>query len=264
LNALATLILLGSFLAAVAHGRQAQAQLPTSTEDVQSGLVQTELVDLTCGSGIERNVFIGCQGDCNQDSGVTIDEIIRLVDIILGSGSLPSCPALLGTPSISEIIQAVNSALYGCPPVAHYHLIPDSKIVYYPPAPAPLVEEPLSGALALVGDGFELQFAFVARVTQLEFQSSDFTLTAATTGAAGCAQISDDPDHALFVTLMLIVNGAPVNVFGTVNSAGCCSAPETIEGLQICGGSGSHSTCDDLPLQIDTGYSLTIFAIRDE
>jgi hypothetical protein len=58
-----------------------------------------------------------CVGDCDAGGSVTIDEIITLVNIALGSADPAACAA--GIPSGSQvnvalIIQAVNSALYGC------------------------------------------------------------------------------------------------------------------------------------------------------
>ncbi len=58
-----------------------------------------------------------CIGDCNGDASVTVNEIITLANIALGSANASACPN--GIPSggvdISLIIQAVNNALNGCP-----------------------------------------------------------------------------------------------------------------------------------------------------
>ncbi|MBI3783841.1 MAG: hypothetical protein HY270_10605 [Deltaproteobacteria bacterium] len=59
-----------------------------------------------------------CVGDCDGDGTVTIDEIIRGVDIVLGSQPLSSCSNFdsdrNGTVSIDELIQAINAALGYC------------------------------------------------------------------------------------------------------------------------------------------------------
>jgi cysteine-rich repeat protein len=64
-----------------------------------------------------------CVGDCNQDERVTIDEIVAMVDMAL-AGVGPACVQAGrnadGAIDVSEIIDAVNAALYGCawaPPV---------------------------------------------------------------------------------------------------------------------------------------------------
>jgi hypothetical protein len=62
-----------------------------------------------------------CIGDCNGDSVVTIDELIRGVNIDLGSADLGTCPRFnccgqLGScnPDITCLVRAVGNALYGC------------------------------------------------------------------------------------------------------------------------------------------------------
>jgi hypothetical protein len=59
-----------------------------------------------------------CAGDCNNDTFVTVDELITLVNIALGSADFSACPA--GDVNhdvqitIDEILTAVNRALNGC------------------------------------------------------------------------------------------------------------------------------------------------------
>jgi hypothetical protein len=63
-------------------------------------------------------LFIGCPGDCNGDGRVTIDELIRMVNVALGTTNLRAC--LAGdsdrnrTIAVNEIVAAVNNALSGC------------------------------------------------------------------------------------------------------------------------------------------------------
>src|SRR5512139_1382746 len=62
-----------------------------------------------------------CPGDCNGDGSVDIGELIRGVNIALGSAQASVCTAVdsngSGSVSISELIAAVNVALAGCPVV---------------------------------------------------------------------------------------------------------------------------------------------------
>lgn len=59
-----------------------------------------------------------CAGDCNGDHGVTINELILLINEALGQSSPEGCIAgdtnRDGHIQIGEIIRAVNSALNGC------------------------------------------------------------------------------------------------------------------------------------------------------
>ena len=56
-----------------------------------------------------------CDSDCNHDGTVTIDEIIRAVDIALGTAPVQSCAAMDingdGTVMINELLASVNNAL---------------------------------------------------------------------------------------------------------------------------------------------------------
>lgn len=59
----------------------------------------------------------GCPGDCNGDRAATVDEILTLVNLALGTITSP-CPAADsnqdGTVAVDDIIRAVNAALGGC------------------------------------------------------------------------------------------------------------------------------------------------------
>jgi len=59
-----------------------------------------------------------CVGDCNSGGEVTVDEIIKGVNIALGSAGLDTCPQFdadgSGSVTINELIVAVNNALRGC------------------------------------------------------------------------------------------------------------------------------------------------------
>ncbi len=59
-----------------------------------------------------------CPGDCGGDGAVTIDELVTMVNIALGSRPVADCSAGDtsgdGEITIDEIIQAVNRALNGC------------------------------------------------------------------------------------------------------------------------------------------------------
>jgi Tol biopolymer transport system component len=59
-----------------------------------------------------------CVGDCNANGVVTIDELVRGVNISLGNLAVASCPAFdtsgNGQVTIDELIRAVNALLVGC------------------------------------------------------------------------------------------------------------------------------------------------------
>ena len=59
-----------------------------------------------------------CVGDCNGDHEVTIEELIKGVNIALGALPLSDCPSFDssgdGTVTVDELIRGVNNALNGC------------------------------------------------------------------------------------------------------------------------------------------------------
>ena len=63
----------------------------------------------------------GCPGDCNGDGAVTVNELIRGVNIALGAAPLEACRELdadgNGEVTINELITAVNAVLTSCPEV---------------------------------------------------------------------------------------------------------------------------------------------------
>lgn len=60
-----------------------------------------------------------CTGDCGGSGNVTIDELVLGVNLALGRDGPSECPAmdpnLSSTVEISELVDAVGHALYGCP-----------------------------------------------------------------------------------------------------------------------------------------------------
>src|SRR5512134_261315 len=60
-----------------------------------------------------------CLGDCDLDRAVTVNELVRGVNIALGTIPVDDCPQFdrdaSDTVSVDEIIVAVQNALNGCP-----------------------------------------------------------------------------------------------------------------------------------------------------
>jgi uncharacterized delta-60 repeat protein len=77
----------------------------------------------TAGGGVFdiEQVTPLCVADCNSDGQVTVDEIVTLVNIALGTEHVADCPNGLppgttdATVNVAMIILAVNNALVGCP-----------------------------------------------------------------------------------------------------------------------------------------------------
>jgi len=81
-----------------------------------------------------------CVGDCNQDQVVTVDDLLIMVNIALGSASLSICPE--GDASgdshitVGELLAAVNNALSGCA-IGQAMESPPPTATEPPPPPAP-------------------------------------------------------------------------------------------------------------------------------
>ncbi|HSP97837.1 MAG TPA: hypothetical protein VL049_11410, partial [Candidatus Dormibacteraeota bacterium] len=64
------------------------------------------------------HVSAACVGDCNDDRQVTMDELVRAVDIALGADAVSACDAIDnnrdGAVGINELIRGVGKALAGC------------------------------------------------------------------------------------------------------------------------------------------------------
>ena len=75
-------------------------------------------LDVSCSDGAIEVTSAVCVGDCNGDSQVTVDEIVRGVNIALGNIQLSECPALDhkgdGAVTVDELVAAVSRALNGC------------------------------------------------------------------------------------------------------------------------------------------------------
>lgn len=68
--------------------------------------------------GVAGEVEVICAGDCDHDLRVAIFELVRGVNILLGTDSLTSCPDYdsdeSGRVGVQELVQSVSSALRGC------------------------------------------------------------------------------------------------------------------------------------------------------
>jgi hypothetical protein len=72
----------------------------------------------TCGASCQCSGG-SCAGDCDGGGSVQINELVKCVNIALGSAESDSCPACdangMNGVEISELVRAVNASLSGCP-----------------------------------------------------------------------------------------------------------------------------------------------------
>jgi Ca2+-binding EF-hand superfamily protein len=63
---------------------------------------------------------VACPGDCDGSTTVSIDELVRAVNIALDAELPDACPPAdidhSGRVTVDELVRAVNAALRGCSP----------------------------------------------------------------------------------------------------------------------------------------------------
>ena len=98
-----------------------QQGMPGDASGVVLASTFTELNQFDLGDVVLTSVLVAgaapCAGDCDGGGAVTINDLIRLVNIALGTAQLSACPHGVpggGDVSIAMIIGAVNNALNGC------------------------------------------------------------------------------------------------------------------------------------------------------
>jgi hypothetical protein len=120
-----------------AVARSADFQVNTTTDDIQTYsavavdgngdfvVVWSSFLQDGDGFGVfgQRFSIEGtapvCTGDCNQDGLVTVDELVKGVNIALGLLPVEDCTSFDrnedGSVTVDELVIAVNAALVGCP-----------------------------------------------------------------------------------------------------------------------------------------------------
>lgn len=92
---------------------------PVNNRD-QRGFVRPGTGHTNCSIGAYEAGGVApeaCVGDCNGNGRVVVNEIIVMVNVVLGTADILMCPMGMLTPpvTVAQIIQAVNNALTGCP-----------------------------------------------------------------------------------------------------------------------------------------------------
>ena len=88
----------------------------------QRGYMRPGGGSVNCSIGAYENDaadLLLCNGDCDGDGTITVDEVITGVNIALGNISVCACMPcdtdVDGVISVAELIRAVHHALAGCP-----------------------------------------------------------------------------------------------------------------------------------------------------
>lgn len=91
----------------------------TSTIPLETWATSLDIAETPFGCGAEF-----CEGDCDSSGQVTVDELLKGVEISLGA-PLDMCPAYVAADSgslpIDALVRAINHLLNGCPEAAIVH-----------------------------------------------------------------------------------------------------------------------------------------------
>lgn len=92
-------------------GRKSRAQRAASVATSAAALLATMFAPPAAAQS--------CVGDCNGNRTVTVEELVRAVNLALGSQTAGSCPGLDasgdGAVTVDELVAAVDNAVNGCP-----------------------------------------------------------------------------------------------------------------------------------------------------
>lgn len=217
-----------------------------------------------------------CVGDCDGDSSVTVNEVLTCVEIALGEQSLEVCPACRlcplcdnPEPSVSDLLLAVNNALYGCPQlrptptpapaaIIHYQLTAGSGITF---GGAASREELLSGEFDVVPtQPSQGNTVYRLSFTNVDLHSVTFGVTDGVGDIQGVVPAAG-PGPEIMVAVSVSINGQSVELTGEgPPSTASNTYPPAFRDLQICGAPGQTVTCDAINNGTAAGYALTIFA----
>jgi len=110
-----------------------------------AALILATLVGPIAARAQTASTAAACVGDCNLDDAVTVDELLTMVTIALGTAPVSACAAGdaddSGDISVNEIVAAVNTALNGCTtplptptPTTHTVVVGPNGILVFDPA----------------------------------------------------------------------------------------------------------------------------------
>ena len=109
--------LLYTCIVSVAGDAAVGSDYPLVCSGVGASDPEGNAVAASCTDG-RVSVAIACNGDCNGNDQVTVDELLKGVNIALGNLPVADCPAFdsdaNGIVTVDELLKAVNTALNGC------------------------------------------------------------------------------------------------------------------------------------------------------
>jgi len=215
--------------------------------------------------------LLPCRGDCTGDGRVEVAELVELVGIALGTVPADRCPVLEQTPMVDDVVQAVDSALFGCAGPVTYRLLDGSRVVRSPAGGSTPLIESLTGSFTVSeSDVFTPNTWFELTITALDLRAGDLAISGGDdsqgcNGTAGLGCLSsitfEFPSH-VYASAAATVDGQAVGLSG-----GGSFEPQHRSGfpahlvLELCGGAADPLTsCDAIRTGGEAGYVLELVA----
>ncbi|MGH7788929.1 MAG: alpha/beta hydrolase domain-containing protein [Candidatus Binatia bacterium] len=130
---------------------------------------------LLCAPRPAPAAYGGCTGDCDGDRAVEVTDLVRGVNIALGSAAVDECPSLAcgdsGQVTIACLIKAVGAALEGCPATV----------------PNPTVEGPVTGGL-----GVPFLASTMFDLAELGYQQAEYFIAGTAAAHVNTAPLGTD------------------------------------------------------------------------
>lgn len=204
-----------------------------------------------------------CVGDCDGDGTVRVNEIVLVVDTLLGSVPAGACLSpTCEDGSIACVVQAVDNALNGCtaptptPAASITYDLVIGNLGRFIPDRAPAVQL-LSGTFQAGitrregGDQITL--------TRIDFRGGSLEPIVVT----GSGVIDVPAADLLTMTAMVSINGESFEMRGEEPTSVLSGYPPTIDHITVCGAPDGAVSCDALQAGTAAGYALTITAVPE-
>jgi len=200
-----------------------------------------------------------CVGDCDGDGAVTVDELIVMVNITLGSAATAACPARECGAESSEIsiqcnVAAIRNALNGCPgqgpagPIP-YRLEAGGLGRYAPPG--------RSTGQAVIAGSFDVTVSADGRdltLTDVSFRLGGLNPTFIT--GDGVIEVAEH----LSLRADLSIDGQQVELAGEAPLSALWGNPPSILDVTLCGAPAGAVSCATLSAGEAAGYALSFSA----
>lgn len=217
--------------------------------------------------------LLPCRGDCTGDGRVDVAELIELVGVALATVPADRCPALQQIPTVNDLVQAVDSALFGCAGPVTYRLLDGSTLVSTEASGSTPLIQSLAGSFTVSqSDLYTPNTWFELTITALDFRAGDLVISGGvdtagcnrTTGFGCLTSITFEFPPRVYASAGTSIDGQAVglNGGGSFDPQNRLGFPEQLV-LDLCGGAPDPLiSCDLIRSGRERGYALELVAVK--